>query len=75
METCKNDCCHTLIGGCLKEEAANKLKEAAKAWEFMSLPEFSVHGYLDGINEKWTVPEVLKVAAEQILKRALGPDE
>jgi len=46
----------------------NVWEKAADLWEKEDLPEFEVKGYLDGKNKTWTVPEVLKLAAQRIRK-------
>jgi hypothetical protein len=53
---------------------ADVFQDAADAWVEANLPAFVVTGHLDGKPKTWTVPEVLKLAAERILE-AFHQDE
>ena len=41
-------------------------EEAAKLWEEMELPPFEVKGWSHGEHRTWTVPALLKEAAERL---------
>jgi hypothetical protein len=42
------------------------LESAASVWEELGLPAFLVDGHMDGKYREYTVPEVLRVAAERL---------
>lgn len=41
-------------------------KRAARLWEDLTLPPFQVKGYLDGVWTTWSVPNVLRTAANRL---------
>jgi len=54
------------------KEKAEKLLQAAKAWEDLEMPDFTVKGYLHGKHKEWDVPGVLREAANQIHERIVA---
>lgn len=56
------------------DERHRILSEAAALWQEMDLPPFEVRGWSHGEHMKWTVPELLRDAAERLKKKSLDGD-